>query len=74
MDAQPMDDEVHEPRAAAQTTDEDVEGHSVFAAIAVSGALRARAQREGQAAMTRADESLPPLTKPFPSMRPDRRR
>ena len=74
MDAQPNDDEVREPEAATDASDEDVEGHSVFAAIAASGALRSRAPREGQAARTKADEALPPLTKPFPSMRGDRRK
>ena len=74
MDAQPNDDEVRETEAATAASDEDVEGHSVFAAIAASGALRSRARREEQAAGTKADEALPPLTKRFPSMRGDRRK
>ena len=73
MSAQSRDDEVQRPAVEA-TTDADVEGHSVFSAIVTSGALRARAPREGQAWPTGDDEALPPLTKPFPSMRPARRR
>src|ERR1700716_3197551 len=57
MDAQPNDDEVRETEAATAAKDEDVEGHSVFAAIAASGALRSRAPRDGQAAGTKADEA-----------------
>jgi hypothetical protein len=72
MSAQSQDDEVQRPAVEA-TTDADVEGHSVFSAIVTSGALRARAPLEGQTWRTRDDEALPPLTKPFPSMRAARR-
>ena len=51
---------------------EDVEGHSIFSAIAVSGALRSRTPQDADKGRTKADEDLTPLTKPFPSMR-DRR-
>jgi hypothetical protein len=73
MDAQPKD-AAEEAADEVATSDTDVEGHSVFAAIAASGALSARAPREGKAARAKADEALPPLTKPFPSMRSDRRK
>jgi hypothetical protein len=64
------------PNLAADVPDiqADIEGHSVFPAIVTSGLLRARAPREGQSAGTKTDEALPPLTKPFPSMRDDRRK
>ena len=53
---------------------DDVEGHSVFSAIAVSGALRSRTPQDGDKARNRADENLAPLTKPFPSMRDGHRK
>jgi len=68
-----MDVKVQKP-AAGTDTEADVEGHSVFGAIASSGVLRGRAPREGQAARSKADEDLPPLTKPFPRMGDDRRK
>ena len=71
MSAKPRDDEVQRP--AVEATTADVEGHSVFSAIVTSGALRARAPREGQTSRTTDDEALQPLTKPFPSMRATRR-
>jgi hypothetical protein len=74
MDAQPKDEKVQEPAADVADTGADVEGHSVFSAIVTSGALRARGPREGQAGQSKADEVLPPLTKPFPSMREDHRK
>jgi hypothetical protein len=74
MDAQPKDDKVQEPVADVAETGADVEGHSVFSAIAASGALRPRAPHEGQATRSKTDEDLPPLTRPFPSMRDDRRK
>ena len=54
-------------------TDADVEGHSVFSALAASGVLRANTRIEGPATRNKADEALPPLSKPFPPMRDDRR-
>lgn len=72
MDTQPADEQVPQPAGDVAESDDDVEGHSVFGALAVSGALRSRTPQEGDKARTKADESLTPLTKPFPSMR-DRR-
>jgi hypothetical protein len=69
MDVQPKEEIVEEPAA----DEDDVEGHSVLSSIAVSGALRAPAPRDDKA-RNKADENLPPLTKPFPSMREDRRK
>ena len=74
MDTQLPDEKVRAPATDAPDTQEDVEGHSVFSAIAASGVLRARAAGEGQTARTRADEALPPLSKPFPSMRHEHRK
>ncbi len=69
MDVQP-NDEIVEERAADEA---DVEGHSVLSSIAMSGAFRAPAPRDDKA-RNKTDENLPPLTKPFPSMREDRRK
>lgn len=77
MDAQPTDQEANRPADTSAETEADVEGHSghaVFAALAASGALRPRSPRDGGPNRNRADEALPPLTKPFPSMRDDRRK
>lgn len=74
MDSEPMDDEVRTPAPAEADTEADVEGHSVFGAIAASGALRPHSPRDDQAARRKADEDLPPLSKPFPSMRDERRK
>jgi hypothetical protein len=74
VDAQPKDEKVPEPVTDATDPQADVEGHSVFSAIVTSGALRARTPVEDRAARNKADEVLPPLTKPFPSMRDDRRK
>ena len=73
MDAQPNDGTVHQPAADA-ADNADVAGHSVLASIATSGVLRTRARAGDREARSKADEVLPPLTKPFPSMRDDRRR
>ena len=62
------------PLTAGNAADsiEDVEGHSIYSAIAISAALRARTPQTGDQARKRADENLTPLTKPFPSMRDGR--
>ena len=73
-DAKAKGQEVPESVANLAETDTDVEGHSVFSALAASGVLRANARVEGQATRHKADEALPPLSKRFPSMRDDRRR
>jgi len=72
MDTQPADEKVPQPAGDVAESDDDVEGHSVFGALAVSGALRSRTPQDGDKGRNKADENLPPLTKPFPSMR-DRR-
>jgi hypothetical protein len=72
MDTQPADEKVPQSAGDVAESDDDVEGHSVFGALAVSGALRSRTPQEADKARNRTDESLTPLTKPFPSMR-DRR-
>ncbi|MFI5262289.1 MAG: hypothetical protein ACHQZR_07035 [Candidatus Limnocylindrales bacterium] len=68
MDAQLKDENPPEGTADGAAEDVDVEGHSVFSAVATSGALRARTPQDARPAR-KADENLPPLTKPFPSMR-----
>jgi len=73
-DAKAKGQEVPESVADPAETDADVEGHSVFSALAASGALRANARIEGPATRNKANEVLPPLSKPFPSMREDRRK
>lgn len=65
-------DATPQPADDIAESDDDVEGHSVFGALAVSGALRSRTPQDGDKGRAKADENLPPLTKPFPSMR-DRR-
>lgn len=72
MDTQPADEKVPQPADDVAESDDDVEGHSVFGALAVSGALRSRSPQEGDKARKKADENLTPLTKPFPSMRDGR--
>lgn len=74
MDAQPTDEEAIRPADIPAEAEADVEGHSVFAALAASGALRPQSPRDGGSKRNRADEALPPLTQPFPSMRDDRRK
>ena len=74
MDPQPAEEKVPEPAGDVAESDEDVEGHSVFGALAVSGALRSRSPQDGDKARNKADENLPPITKSFPSMRDDRRK
>jgi hypothetical protein len=69
MDTKPTDDQAPQPADDLAESDDDVEGHSVFGALAVSGALRSRAPQEGDKARNKSDENLAPLTKPFPSMR-----
>jgi len=69
MDTQSNDQTIPEPAS----DEDDVEGHSVLSSIAVSGAFRAPAPRD-EKARNKTDENLPPLTKPFPSMREDRRK
>ena len=74
-----MDDQRTDAKVARADDDPadsgaDVEGHSVFSALAVSGALRSRTPQDGDKARNRADENLAPLTKPFPSMRDGRRK
>jgi hypothetical protein len=76
MDSQPTDEALR-PADDPAGSEADVEGHSghsVFAALAASGALRPRSSRDGESQRNRADEASPPLTKPFPSMRADRRK
>jgi hypothetical protein len=74
MDTKPTDDQTPQPADDLAESDDDVEGHSVFGALAVSGALRSRSPQEGDRARNKADENLPPLSKPFPSMRDERRK
>jgi len=74
MDDQRTDATVAQADDDPADSGEDVEGHSVFSAIAVSGALRSRTPRAGDNARNRADANLAPLTKPFPSMRDGRRK
>jgi hypothetical protein len=74
MDDQRTDAPVAQADDNPADSGEDVEGHSVFSAIAASGALRSRTPQDGDKARNRADENLAPLTKPFPSMRDGRRK
>jgi hypothetical protein len=69
MDTKPSDEQVPQPADDLAESDDDVEGHSVVGALVVSGALRSRTPQDGDKARNKADENLPPLTKPFPSMR-----
>jgi hypothetical protein len=72
MDDQRTDAPSAQPDGDPADSIEDVEGHSIFSAIAVSGALRSRTPQDADKGRNKADENLTPLTKPFPSMR-DRR-
>jgi hypothetical protein len=74
MDTKPTDDQIPQPADDLAESDDDVEGHSVIGALVVSGALRSRSPQEGDRARNKADEDLPPLSKPFPSLRDDRRK
>jgi hypothetical protein len=60
-----QDQQVPEPDAA-----DDVEGHSLALVMGMSQAERNRQQSR---AKKPADDALPPLTKPFPRMRDDKK-
>lgn len=70
MASQPNDELPAEP---VPDVEQDVEGHSILSSIATSGVLRSRSA-ETDPARAKVDEHLPALTKPFPSMRAERRK
>jgi hypothetical protein len=74
MDDQRTDATAPRPDDNTADSGDDVEGHSVFGALAVSGALRSRTPQDGDKARNKTDENLPPITKSFPSMRDGRRK
>ena len=65
MSTNQIDEMIEQPAAG----EEDVEGHSVLSVLATSGAMRTPAADGKKSSRNNPDENLPPLTKPFPSMR-----
>ncbi len=63
-----MDDKTPDPTTEPTDAGEDVEGHSFGGAI-LGTAIAGSAGRPRKPEQRANDEALPPLTKPFPSMR-----
>jgi len=63
-----------QPKPDAAADELDVEGHSRVAALFIGTTARAQKPARDTAASKAADESLTPLTKPFPRMRDDSRK
>ena len=63
-----MDDKTPDPTTEPTAAAEDVEGHSFGGAI-LGTAIAGSSGRPRKPEPRPSDEALPPLTKPFPSMR-----
>lgn len=66
MDKHPADNDLPESESA-----DDVEGHSLALVMGMGQAQRNRQQ--SRAKKPAEDEALPPLTKPFPRLRDDKK-